>query len=731
MVTDKIHRLPALAFTVISLAGCYLSLHATNDSLFKGHEDSPMAAFAAGHIRKSIERVDLTKPKAVRFVIDSTLAGEQAFVIDPWGTEIVVTGGDEAGLMYGGLELAEFIKLHKSIPQDRLADSPYLKRRGIKMNIPLDARTPSYDDSGTAAIRNTAHVWDIGFWHEYLDRMATYRYNTLTLWNPHPFPSMIRQEKYPDVALDDVYITTLTPVGIENEWGEPQLVSRNVLENLERVKRMSIDDKIAHWKEVMRYARDRGIDIYFITWNICPNSVAQPVPAFYRTYGVPIWDEPEGKYGVTHQINDPDTIAYMRDAVKTFLLTYPDLKGIGVTAGEHMPHHRSEYSGEEWLWNTYGLGILDAKKQQPDREVPFIHRFWNTDIDHILDYWKQYPDPFSFSMKYAKARLYSTPVPPFADNNIRRMKPHGLKSWWNLRNDDIFVHRWGDPDYVREFLTNFDMEATIGYHMGSDGYVWGRDFVSKDPEVNGSLEFDKHWYKFMLWGRLGYNPGLGKEFWIGQIKDRFPKADAVSLYKAWQSASRIIPEVNRYHWRDWDHMWSVEASTAHIGGFRDVFDFVTNPTLQGSGMLSPRDYVGAIRQMRSDLGSTPLDVAANLQGHADAAMTLVDNLRREKASSTLEHTVSDIESMCWLGRYYSNKILAAVEIAWFQQTGYVQHKEEAISLMEIALKCWERYADICNQRYYPQHLARTKTLDWDLLTREVEKELQLVKQMKN
>ena len=83
------------------------------------------------------------------------------------------------------------------------------------------------------------------------------------------------------------------------------------------------------------------------------------------------------------------------------------------------------------------------------------------------------------------------------------MKRYGLKSWWNLRNDDIFVHRWGDPDYVRAFIGHFQKEHTAGFYMGSDGYVWGKEFISKNPELAGQLEIKKHWVQLYDVGQIG------------------------------------------------------------------------------------------------------------------------------------------------------------------------------------------------------------------------------------
>ena len=43
---------------------------------------------------------------------------------------------------------------------------------------------------------------------------------------------------------------------------------------------MTIDDKIRFWRKVMQYAKDRGIDVYWFTWNIF------------------VWGT-EGKHGIT------------------------------------------------------------------------------------------------------------------------------------------------------------------------------------------------------------------------------------------------------------------------------------------------------------------------------------------------------------------------------------------------------------------------------------------------
>jgi len=643
--------------------------------------------------------------------------GPQGYAWRRSGTQIRVLAPEPVGAMYGGLDLAETIRLEgPGAVRDRQR-RPAIARRGVKFNIPLDARTPSYDDSGDAAQKNIATVWEWDFWSAYLDEMARAHYNVLTLWNPHPFPSLVRVPEYPDLALEDVCVSRLYPTWKPGSFAEPQGVPPEVLrpENLRVVKRMTIDQKIAFWRRVMRRARQRGIEVYLITWNILTNSAT-------------------GKHGITNAQDNPKTIAYIRASVRETVLTYPDLTGIGVTAGERMRHRDDEFSKEKWLWKAYGLGVLDAKRRQPGRTVRFIHRVWQTDLGPILREWSAYPDPFEVSFKYARARLYSSTRPPFSRALEEELRRRGLRSWWNLRNDDIFVFRWGDPDYVREFLGNLPADVTAGYYVGSDGYVWGREFISTEPEAPRRLEVRKHWYRFTLWGRLGYDPSLGRAHWEKVIAGRLPGAPAGVLYEAWQAASRIIPLVNRFHWRNWDFMWAVEGCMDQRKGFHTVRDFIDNPTMEASGLVSIRGYVRARTGAEGGKGgaaegTTPPEVAERLDAFARAALEGVSAVRARASGPTkdLRRTLGDIEALAHLGRYYAAKIRGATELALFDATGQADHRRRAVGHLERAVDHWSAYARVATAQYRPQLLARTRVLDWNALLAEVERDVAIAR----
>jgi hypothetical protein len=694
--------------------------------------------FAVSDLKKSLELVPTSKKRiTIVFEFDTTLEN-QAYTIKRELNTIKILGGDALGLMYGGLDLAERIRFSKTIPDlnQPIIETPYIKQRGLKFNIPLDIRTPSYQDAGDAAQQNIAEMWNIDFWKSYLDMMARNRYNVLTLWNPNPFPSMTKLDKYPDIALENVCGTSF-PLDTDRT-DEPTAkfiagcgVSQDVLDNLVVLKKMTIDQKIEFWRTMMTYAKNRGVEVYFVTWNIWMNSLA---PAgWYRVQENLKGNE--GKYGINNDQTNVKTIEYLRKAVKQFVLTYPDLAGIGVTAGENMQDRTDEFDREKWLWKTYGEGITDAKKEQPNREVKFIHRFWQSGVDKIVsDFVVKYPDKIDLSFKYARARMYATTKPKWADEYIEELKKYKLKSWWNIRNDDIFNFRWGDATFASDFIKNIpSQEVTAGYFMGSDSYVWGREFISKHPKEPRELEIDKHWFNFMLWGRMGYNPAMSNDIIKGKLAEKYPNTNVEALQKAWATASNIPSLVTKFHWNSWDFMWAVEGCLDLRKGFHSVNDFITNPTMDFTGLVSIPDYVNRL-QSNTPIASnetTPLQVAEELETKANEVLKFTEIQNTKQDSSSYTELVYDLKAWAYMGKYYANKIKGACYLQMYRKGLGISNREKSIQYLESALVGWTSYAAAASRNYKPQFLAKTRTTDWNNLTKEVEKDIEIVKKEHN
>jgi hypothetical protein len=672
----------------------------------------PQATFAAAEIRQALQ----SQPRKGLWKFGLEVSGrgpEQGYRLSrPTPDTLVVIGADARGAMYGGLEVAEAIRLGTLADLKTNEHAPYIARRGIKFNLPLDARTPSYSDAGDAAQQNLPEMWSMDFWRDFLDDMARHRFNVLSLWNLHPFPSLVQVPEYPDVALEDVMRTKVKLDSTYSLSGS-DMVRPSHLANLETVKKMSIAQKIQFWRNVMQHAHDRGIEVYLFTWNIF-------------TWGA------EGKYGITSAQDNPTTIDYFRKSVRETLLTYPLLAGFGITAGEHMQNLKGELSNEKWLWKTYGEGIRDAKKIQPNRSVRLIHRFHQTSFKSITDEWKDYPDAFDFSYKYSVAHMYSSPTPPFAKQTLAELPP-GLRTWMTVRNDDIYSFRWGDPEYARAYLKALPgPDKLAGYYMGPDGYIWGREFISTEPDLPRQLVMKKQWYSFMIWGRLSFDPSLPDSLFEKTLAARFPQVPAEKLYAASCAASKIIPQITRFFWGDIDLKWFPEACISHPQhkGWYTVKHFIEGQTMPGTGILNIRAYGDRLLAGKPNDGITPPDVADALKNQARTTLDILAQLPEKPAEKELRLTLGDLRAMAHLGNYYAEKILGATDLALFDRNGKVELKDSAVRHLETALEHWKRYATVATSQYRPQWLTRIGYVDLNRLTEKVAADITMAKEWK-
>jgi hypothetical protein len=605
------------------------------------------------------------------------------------------------GAMYGGLDLAEAVRIGTLESLKDSNHTPYIAKRGIKFNIPLDVRNPIYTDAGDAGQQNIPEMWSFDFWREFLDELARHRYNTLTLWSMHPFPSLVRVPEYPDVALDDVRRTT---VKLDNSFSfnGTDLARPEMMQKYETVRKMTISEKIRFWRDVMQYAHDRGIEVYLFTWNIF-------------TFGT------EGKYGITVAQDNPATIDYFRKSVRETVLTYPLLAGIGITAGEEMQDRKDEFAKEKWLWKTYGEGVRDALKLQPGRQFRMIHRYHQTALKPIIEEWKEYPSTFELSYKYSVAHMYSLAAPTFAKEALDEL-PANMKLWMTVRNDDIYSFRWGDPEYARAYVRALPGPNQLeGFYMGPDGYTWGREFISTEPETPRELVVKKQWFSFMLWGRLSYEPSLPDSLFERTLAERFPQTPAGKLLEASQEASRIIPQITRFFWGDIDLKWFPEGSLSNprMNGFYTVRHFMEGQSMPGAGILNIASWRDRTLKGESMNEITPLQVAEALHRHAAATLKLVAGLRPAGSNKELRLTLGDYEAMAHLGDYYAEKILGAAQLALFDATGQAERKQEAVAHLQSALAHWKSYAAVATAQYKLGLLSRVGYVDLNELTPKV------------
>ena len=441
--------------------------------------------------------------------------GEQAYGLRTTTspqTSFWVLGGDATGAMYGGLQIAENITASGFSGIYNSQESPFMLNRGMKLNMPLDRRVPTYVGgwSSNSTGKAIPHVWDITFWKKLIDQQARYRYNVLSVWVHHPFPALVKLADYPKASLPN----------IEGFDGF--------------TKAMNHDQRVAFWREVMRYAHSRGMKFYFFNWNVYLDYAKDQYPT------------------ITANGSNAVTKDYSYKSMYALIETYPELDGFGVSAGDGMMGTEQGFNNDnnlktQWTWEVYGKAVKDYLTTNPTRKFNLIHRGIGTSVETWNEKFaplKTLPNVTSnYSVKYAQAHMYSTPKPAWTTSSINAINSLGAKTWLTVRNDDYFYINWGDPKFVRDYMANIpNKNAVTGMYIGSDGYTPTRTYFYKNQALNGQLEVERRWYMEMLWGRISYNPQVSDDVFKNMLAKRFP------LVSADRSEERRVGKHCRYRW---------------------------------------------------------------------------------------------------------------------------------------------------------------------------------------
>lgn len=578
---------------------------------------------------------------------------------------IVITANDPSGLRYGVLTLAEQVRSYKSlakVPSQTV--NPSLEVRAIKFNLPWDA----YRESKSMEY-HLSTCRDLKFWQQFLDMMQDNRFNQLALYNMHPFHYMVKLADYPEAS----------PFSDE-EMAQWQ----------------------AFWKGLFKLAEERGVEVFVVNWNIV-------VPqAFAAHHGV-------------KRLNDTSKVVrdYTRAAVTEVINTYDGLAGLGVTLADWMTQ-MTPAEREDWIADTFIAGMRQAK-----RPVKFLHRAVlsgsSDEMRRILNA-ADLQAPVQVEVKFNWSHGHSTPrllithasESGLVNTGFWEPKPANYKIQWMVRNEDFFILRWGEPDFIRQHIQANTKDFMNGYYIGSEGYIPAFEYFTK-PEVGPTWQyaFERQWLFYALWGRMLYDNSTPDTFFEAMFNEKYRFDKGRDMLEAYRLVSRMPLRLSSYFAATWDYTLYAEGFMAPViprgYGYDDKQSFfislqelmdhkVLDPTylsvgeyasltLKGSGY--PHDKV------------TPPQLTGQLLSYADRADELVRGLSYYKSvfSAEFNQELDDITSWSLLSRYFALKLEAAVALALFQQTGGRDQKVKAVTLLEEALEVWKELVQVTGRNY--------------------------------
>ncbi len=624
--------------------------------------------------------------------------------------DIIIHSVDAKGAMYALLELADQI-INNEVPLNirEKSENPFNEVRAIKFNLPWSVYRP-----GESNLQHAALCRDLDFWEEFLDMMATNRFNMLSLWNLHPFPYMIRSTNFPEACpFTDEEMT---------EW-----------------KRF--------WESLFKMAADRGIESFIVNWNIVVSG------GFARTY-------------IVEERNDTSEITrrYTRESVTQVINEYKDLTGVGVSLADWM-RKMSPEEKEEWVDETFIEGI-----KQAERPVKFIHRSVlagsSDEMRRILDK-ANLPEKtlvevkFNWSHGHSTPRLAITHASRTGEINTGYWDPfpENYRIQWMVRNEDFFILRWGEPDFIRNHIHLNHKPFSNGYFIGSEGHIPALEYAQKfSVKKNWQFSFQRQWLFYSMWGRLLYNPDTPNEVFEEMLNRRFGNDIGKAMLEAYALGSRMPLRLASFHAAAHDLTLYSEGflvpAQAPKGGkglhdglsaFISIDEFINHEVLDPY-MLNIPDFVKLQMEGKTAADSliTPMELAALSEEDSHRVLMLVDSLRNfdNQYLPAFELELDDLETWGYMGLYLASKLRAGIELELFRKSGGEDHKERSVNMLEQGLSQWKKVSEITSGNYRPiLHLSSKEYnwlklhpgedyFSWEKYIPQVEKDIQIARQSK-
>jgi hypothetical protein len=177
-----------------------------------------------------------------------------------------------------------------------------------------------------------------------------------------------------------------------------------------------------------------------------------------------------------------------------------------------------------------------------------------------------------------------------------------------------------------------------------------------------------------------------------------------------------------------DYQWYPEACTGSTG-FHTINKFINAGTQIGEGLMSIPLFADAILNNTAMTGTTPIQVASNLETNYNEVLSLIKGMN--DTDPELRQIIEDIKGLAWLGQYYSKKILGATNKCLSDKSSdlnkKLQYQKVAIKNLQEASECWRNYAGIVSNSYKPQYLTRMqRVIDLTSIQADVDKDIALV-----
>lgn len=576
---------------------------------------------------------------------------------------IVITGLDNSGALYGCLEVADRVKAKGVLPKNiSFTDHPEMVLRGACIGMQKSTYLPGrtvYEYPYTP--ETFPWFYDKGLWIKYLDQMAENRMNSLYLWNGHPFASLVKLKDYPyAVEVDDATFK----------------------KNEEMFRFLTTE------------ANKRGIWVIQAFYNII---VSKPFA--------------EKNHLKTQDRNRPiiPIIAdYTRKSIAAFVQKYPNV-GLLVTLGEAMEGVGND--DVNWFTKTIIPGVKDGLKALGQtEEPPIVLRAHDTDGPTDMKFaLPLYKNLYTMAKYNGEALTTYTPHGPWADlhKTLSHLGSVQIENVHIMANLEPF--RYGSADFIQKCVQAMhNVYGANGLHLYPQASYWDWPY-SADNTNPRLLQMDRDWIWYKEWSRYAWNNKRDSvaeaAYWASQVAEKYG-CDAQhggDIMEAYNQSGEIAPKLlRRYGITDGNRQ------TLTLGMFVSqlvnperygLFTLLYNSEGPEGEMIT--EYAEKEAKHQPHIGETPVRVASDVIAEGKAAIDAIEKASPAVKANKAEFARLKNDMYCYnaLANFYAEKVRAALLILKYKYSNKVADLQEAVPHLKKSVDYYKQLTDLTKNTY--------------------------------
>ncbi|MEL0456063.1 hypothetical protein WJN01_07485 [Flavobacteriaceae bacterium SZ-1-7] len=586
---------------------------------------------------------------------------KEAFKISSSKNNILIEGTDASGALYGALELSDRIKKNGIFPSNlNIQDKPEMVLRGTCIGLQKTEYLPGravYEYPYTR--ENFPWLYNKELWIEYLDMMVENRFNSLYLWNGHPFASLVKLDDY--------------PYAVE--------VDEETFKKNEEI-----------FKFLTNEADKRGIWIIQMFYNII---VSKP---FAEKHGI---KTQERSRPITPLIAD-----YTQKSITEFIKKYPNV-GFLVTLGEAM--HTID-DDVKWFTETIIPGVKNGLKELGiTSEPPIVLRGHDTDAKRVMEAALPIYKNLYTTFKYNGESL-TTYEPRDAWEDI----PKALSKLGSVHISNVHVlanlepFRYSSPDFIQKSVKAMhNIQGANGLHLYPQASYWDWPYTA-DKTDERLKQINRDWMWYQAWARYAWNSKRDRNeeitYWSNVLGDYYACGDrGKDILEAYEETGEIAPKLLRTF-----GISDGNRQTLLLGMFMGQLvnpfkyhvykDFLSSNGPVGEILI---DYARKEWKGEPHVGETPPQIIEEVINHGKLAVKAIEHASTSISANKDEFQRLRNDVYCYdaFANYFAEKVRAAMLVLNYKYSNDINDLEKAIPHLEKSVAYFTELTKLTKDAY--------------------------------